>query len=342
MYINSITLPAGYVLENRTRGLAYVIRGVLGQGGFGITYAAADSSGQTLAVKEFFPENGCQRNPDGSVRPMMNDASFQSALNSFYKEAQVLSDLIGLPTVVQIYDYFYANNTAYYVMEYVQGCTLQQYLQSHGVLSPSECAGQFRQLMRDIDCFHRRGIIHRDIAPDNIMCCPDGSFKLVDFGSARSFTKNSLLTVNVKKDFAPIEQFSATGQREYTDVYSLAATMYYCFTGRLIPGAGDREVRDNLVHPSQYARELTSRQEKALLKALAVRGSDRFQSMGEFEAAYFGGASGSKTESGGGGNNTGSGSGGFSESLAMLMKAPLMLGLSLGLMFLAIIFQIAL
>jgi len=341
MTINSITLPVGYVLENRARGLDYVIRGVLGQGGFGITYAAADTSGQTLAIKEFFPENSCQRNPDGSVRPMVNDASFHSSLNSFYKEAQVLSELSGLPTVVQIYDYFYANDTAYYVMEYVQGCTLQQYLQGHGVLSPSECAGQFRQLMRDIDRFHRRGIIHRDIAPDNIMCCPDGSFKLVDFGAARSFTKNSMLTVNVKKDFAPIEQFSATGQREYTDVYSLAATMYYCFTGRLIPSAGDREIRDTLVQPSQYSRALTSRQEKALLKALAVRGSDRYQSMSEFEAAYFGGTSSSKSGSGRNEKNTAS-AGGFTESVAMLMEAPLMLGLSLGLMFLAIIFQIAL
>lgn len=209
-------------------------------------------------------------------------------LKSFYKETNILLTLSRMASVVNIYDCFYANNTAYYVMEYVSGDTLLHFISANGLLNISAWQNQFRQLMQDIAQLHAQGVIHRDISPDNIILTPDGHFKLIDFGSARSFDGNQNLTVNVKRNFAPIEQYSSTGQGAYTDVYALAATIYYCLTGKLVANAVTRISKDTLVSPSSLGAQLLPTQEQALLKALALKPNDRFQTMPEFEAAFFG------------------------------------------------------
>lgn len=344
---NSETLPSGYRLSNQKSGRSYQLNRVLGQGGFGITYAGINLSNRMpVAIKEFFPRTVVNRAANHMVTVAGESASFQTMLNSFFKEAKVLYSLQGLSSVVKIYDYFYANNTAYYVMEYVTGETLQHYIGKHGLLNVVAWSQPYRKLMRDIDQLHKNGVIHRDISPDNIMICSDGSLKLIDFGSARAFENQVRLTVSLKREFAPIEQYGTKGQGAFTDVYSLAATMYYTFTGKLIPHAPERQNSDRLQPPSALGIKLGQKQEKALLKALAVNPDDRFQSMQEFEQAFFdtlsvSPASDSRTE-----RKIPQPSGGFAEELknsaGLLMQEPLLPAISGVLLLVALLMQLVL
>ncbi|MCR5575665.1 MAG: serine/threonine protein kinase [Oscillospiraceae bacterium] len=284
-------LPPGFRLRNEKRGSCWQIVRCIGSGGFGVTYEALELPRQRrVAVKELFPRAIVTRAANGITVDVQGSREvYQKMLNSFYKEASVLSTLRDIPSVVTIYDYFYSNNTAYYVMEYIDGVTLLKYIESHGKLAPSRVRTQFIQLMEDVDRLHRCGIIHRDISPDNIMITGGNRFMLIDFGSARSFENEGPLTVNLKRNFAPLEQYTPTGQGPYTDVYSLAATMYYCFSGGLTPDAFSRRTSDRLVSPIAMGIPISQRQENALLKALSVRREDRYQSMREFKEAFYGG-----------------------------------------------------
>ena len=284
----SDTLPAGFVLKNVQYGRAYRLVRVLGKGGFGITYQAQTiPGGNVVAVKEFYPRGMVVRAGDNTIQVINCNVSMDEMMSSFLKEIKILHGLQNTQSVVKIYDYFYANNTAYYVMEYIAGDDLRAYIKKRGLLQPAQWQNQIRQLMRDINQLHSNGVIHRDISPDNIKLTPENTLKLIDFGSARAFVNTQNLTVSLKEEFAPIEQYGTSGQGAYTDVYTLAATLYYCFTGKLVPQSLKRQVRDDLIPPSALGVKIGGREEKALLKALAVSPKDRFQTMREFEQAYF-------------------------------------------------------
>lgn len=229
------TLPPNYQLVNSENGRSYQILSVLGSGGFGVTYEAVSPEGKRVAIKEFFPIGITARNANYAITVIGDEQTAKERLQSFFKEATVLSSLQGLPSVVEIYEIFYANHTAYYVMEYIDGITMLHYLRKYGLMQPDAWNPRFRQLMEAIEILHNHNVIHRDISPDNIMIRNDGSFKLIDFGSARMFNGQQNLTINLKRNFAPLEQYSESGQGRYTDVYSLAATMYYAYTGKLVP-----------------------------------------------------------------------------------------------------------
>ncbi len=280
-------LPKGYVLNNKDGSYRYQIVGVVGAGGFGITYEGLRNDGKKVAVKELFPNQIVARASDFSVMVNGDKQAFQKTLQSFYKEAKVLAQLKGIPSVVEIYDYFYANNTAYYVMEYINGETMFHHMKKNGVIDAERYANAFRKLMEDLELLHAQGVIHRDISPDNIMITERGLFKLIDFGSARAYVQGQSLTINVKRNFAPIEQYTSGGQGKYTDVYALAATMYYAFTGKLLPNATSRINNEEYTPASYLGAKITEKQELALKKALAVRPQNRFQSMQEFRDAYF-------------------------------------------------------
>ena len=281
-------LPNGYrLLSPRTRQEYQIIR-TLNNGGFGITYeGTATATGMRVAIKELFPAGVVMRNPDYTVADIGQEGVFEKMSSSFLKEANVLASLRDISSVVDIYDYFSANNTAYYVMEYISGSNLLDVIRRQGPLNVQEYQPRFRQLMRDIESFHNRGVIHRDISPDNIMLTSDGRFIMIDFGSARKYNSGQNLTINVKQNFAPIEQYNESGQGTFTDVYALAATMYYCYTGKAISSALSRLRRDDLLSPVMFGAKLNPAQEQALFKALAVRPENRFQTMQEFEDAYF-------------------------------------------------------
>lgn len=188
-------------------------------GGFGITYKAWDSQLlRYVAVKEFFPDGLVYRDTDcRAVHCFREEQTFQSGKQRFRHEAQTLANL-DFPHIVKVYDSFEENNTAYIVMEYISGETLTQYVEKQSSMNSAHLLELFLPLMKDLDALHKRGIVHRDISPDNIMITEDtGTLKLIDFGTAKDLTasseKSKSLSVShtvVRMSYSPIEMFSLT------------------------------------------------------------------------------------------------------------------------------------
>ena len=285
-----LALPVGTILGGR-----YILGRVLGQGGFGITYLAQDyQKKEHVAVKEYFPDTMATRNNSHAVTAYTGtrEDNFTYGKQCFLEEARTLAAFQGNPNIVGIYNYFEENGTAYFVMEYIEGQSLDQYVASQGGRLPWDEALQLLlPIMDALDAVHGRGIIHRDVTPDNICIMADGKVKLLDFGAARYSLgdRSRSLDVVLKHGFAPKEQYSRHGrQGPYTDVYSLAATLYYVLTGRKPPESIDRMEEDDLVLPSSLGVKLPISGEDALIKALAVQPTDRFQSVGAFAQALQG------------------------------------------------------
>lgn len=290
-------LPVGAVLtepEHPSQG-GWQVGAVLGQGGFGATYVGRElSTGRRVAVKEYFPTRCARRRPDGcTVEPLPDmDETYEKGRYSFVKEARVLSRLEGMPSVVQALAYLETNNTAYLVMEYLEGTPLHRMVdpKTQKRIPPEKLLPPLRGLLHDIGLLHEKKVIHRDIAPDNIMWMPDGTLKLLDFGSARSTEGDQSMTLMLKYGFAPMEQYQSHGQGTYTDVYAMAATIYYCLTATVPAQSTERLLGGDeaqLKRPTELGVALTPEEEAALMWGLAVLPKDRPQTMGEFSRALF-------------------------------------------------------
>lgn len=271
----------------------YLVGQALGQGGFGITYIGRDLGlDRIVAIKEFYPIGLSNRNNDvsSSITVTQNeDTAYEAMKKRFLDEARVLAKFGGLGGVVNVMRYFAENNTAYFVMEYLHGTDLRQVVKNRGPLSGEELFPLLRPVMQALEMIHSEGVIHRDISPDNLMLQSDGTLKLLDFGAARQLEGNRSLSVELKHGYAPVEQYSGGGQGPWSDVYALCATIYYCLTGVKPPQSVQRamEAGEELKKPSELGARLTPRQEAALLRGLAVRKSERFQTMKELEDALF-------------------------------------------------------
>lgn len=285
-------LPHGTVLGGR-----FITGRVLGQGGFGITYIAQDhQTGGRAAIKEFFPDTMVSRGAANSAVPFTGQRGddFTYGKAAFLSEAETLAQFNENPNIVHVYSYFEENGTAYFAMEYVEGASFQEYInRSGGRVSWADAERILFPVMDALAAVHARGLIHRDVKPDNIMIASDGStaVKLLDFGSARYSLgeKSRSLDVVLTHGFSPKEQYSRHGrQGPYTDVYALAATFYYAVTGHKPPDSIDRMERDDLVMPTSLGAQLSLQQEDAILRGLAVQPEDRWQSIAEFRAALIG------------------------------------------------------
>ena len=282
-----LALAPGSILNGR-----YIIGRVLGQGGFGITYTARDhQTGEIVAIKEFFPDSMVTRSNHTTVTPYTGERgeNFAYGKDTFLLEAKTMAEFIGCPNIVRVYSYFEENGTGYFVMEYVDGQSFQSYLKAHYGRIPWEDAMRvILPVMDALSLVHEKGIIHRDIAPDNICIAKDGTVKLLDFGAARYSLGNvsQSLDVVLRHGFAPREQYKRRGrQGPYTDVYALGATLYYALTGVRPDDALERQDEDNMPLPSSLGANVTEAQEEVILKAMAVDPEDRYQSMAEFKSA---------------------------------------------------------
>ncbi len=279
-------LRSGSVLNGQ-----YIVGRVLGQGGFGITYIAKDfRTGERVAIKEYLPSEFARRN-GSSVQAFSGDqqTNFAYGKEQFLAEAKTLAAFNGDEHIVRIFCFFEENNTAYFAMEYIDGYALDKVMaQQGGRLSVAETNRYLLPLMESLNKLHAKGIVHRDIAPDNSIITKDGTAKLIDFGAARFSTgeKSKSLDVILKHGFAPMEQYMRRGrQGPYTDVYALAVTYYYAISGKIPPDAVERVEQDTLTLPSALSVQIRKSTEKVLQKALAVSSADRFQSMAHFHAA---------------------------------------------------------
>lgn len=280
-------LKPGTVLENR-----YIIGRALGSGGFGITYLAWDRVlSIKIALKEYFPSEYASRLPEtDEVCAFDGEKSdrFEEWLNNFVDEALRLVKLNHLDGIMHVYDSFITNCTAYIVMEYVEGKTVKELLLENGPFSYEETVDIACNVLYSLEGVHKNGIIHRDIAPDNIVKTKSGKSKLIDFGTAGNMSRGSdeNLSIFLKTGYAPIEQYSADGEQgPWTDIYAMAAVMYHMITGKLPQPAPERAKEDKLLPPSQIGYKIPKKLEHVIMKALSVDAKGRYKSAAEFANA---------------------------------------------------------
>lgn len=274
-------LPAGTSLCER-----YVLGKVIGSGGFGITYLAYDTiDGKKIAVKEYYPKGVAVRSPDGyTIEPItsLHKSDFQKGMDSFINESEILSRLNGNTDVINVYDTFEQNGTAYYAMEYINGITLKEYVRRYGKTSEGQALYAAVKISSAFEHIHKKNIIHRDLSPNNIMIDIDGSVKLVDFGNARPFSyeDDNSMTVKLKPGYAPLEQYQHYGKHgPWTDIYSLGAVMYYMLTAN-----DPRDPMTRFNNDSEFCNALSgiSAQLAAVIKKMtAIKIEDRYTQSAE-------------------------------------------------------------
>ncbi len=236
---------AGFGLPERTllEDGKIQLEGVLGQGGFGITYSARSVAlGIPVAVKEFFPEGSTRRGTQLVPPTTLMGQGFGETKDRFLEEAQLLARFQH-PGVVRVYDAFSENNTAYLVMERLEGETLLSRLTRVGKLPPREVEALALEILDALLAVHLAGLLHRDLKPDNVFLTMDGRAVLIDFGSARGFTSTKTVqhTRLVTPGYAAPEQYASSARfGPYTDLYGLAATLFHSATGQMPPSATDR------------------------------------------------------------------------------------------------------
>lgn len=269
----------------------YMTGRLLGNGGFGITYKAYDTRQKSYcAIKEFVPL-GLVARAEGErqiyVTSTKNEEDFEHGKKRFMEEAKILKELSRLPEVTQIRDYFEENGTVYFVMEYIQGVNLLQLMKVYGGRIPLQQA--LTILCAAGNCLEQvhtsAHIFHRDISPDNIMVTGDGQVKLIDFGNAKYLIgkKSQTLSAVLKRGYAPPEQYSSAGKQGcYTDVYALAATLYYILTGVKIPEPAERYSGTEYVSLSKTDTRIPISVSEAVDRALVLNTRLRTQTVGEF------------------------------------------------------------
>ena len=282
-------LPPGTVLMDR-----YLIGRALGEGGFGITYIGRDLRLEVkVAIKEYFPSDRAARDAASSmdVHSCMsrNNSGYEQGLSRFLCEARTMARMEKQPQIVMVRDYFEANNTAYIVMEYVEGTNFIDLAARRGGRIPaSELFPLIEPLFTALSAMHKAGLIHRDISPDNLML-EQGSVRLLDFGCARESSQgtDSTMAVALKQGYAPIEQYQCMGQGPWTDVYALSATIYFCLTGRVPPKSLDRLLSDELAAPRALGVDITLEQQRALLRGMEINPEKRCQTVDELYSGLY-------------------------------------------------------
>ncbi len=259
----SFALKPGTILDGK-----YLVGEMLGQGGFGITYIGFDLLlEQKIAIKEYFPMSTGMVSREGRSTVVWSDAVMQKSgvekgFDSFLKEARKMAKLRSIPSVVGVNSVFIQNETAYIVMDFIEGETLLKKLQREGPMDYGTCISLMTPIMQALAEVHKHGIIHRDISPDNIMVQSDGKLILLDLGAAKDLdiqgkdgnVQSSQMVA--KHGFSPVEQYGQAGKiGPWTDVYAMAATIYYCCTGVLPPSATDRMIEDTLTCRPRLTKE---------------------------------------------------------------------------------------
>ena len=285
---SDVALPPG------TRLSEFEIVDLVGQGGFGIVYLADDHSLQRrVAVKEYMPSSLATRGRDASVivRSERHEDTFQVGLRSFVNEARLLAQF-DHPALLKVYRFWEANGTAYMAMPYYAGRTLKQYLKDHEGPPPDEAWIRkiLSPVMDALELMHHENCFHRDVAPDNIMLLRDDRPVLLDFGAARRVISDmtQALTVILKPGYAPIEQYAempGIKQGPWTDIYALAAVVYFTITGRTPPPAVGRMMQDSYEPlASLAAGRYSARFLEGIDTCLRVKGDERPQTIAEMRA----------------------------------------------------------
>lgn len=280
-------LPAGTILRGK-----YVLGLPLGQGGFGITYIGWEvAAGRKVAIKEYFPSGQVGRSQEKGKTQLIwystEEARYArgDGLDAFLREARKMYKVSRIPQVVNVLEVFEENATAYIVMDFIQGENLKDRVKRTGPMSWKEAKEIFLPVAEAMAKVHREGLIHRDISPDNLIIQPDGTVRILDLGAAKDLsisTGASSMQV-AKSGFSPLEQYTQQGgSGTWTDVYALAATMYYAITGKLPPSAVDRLAEDTLQWEDPHLAALPENVAVAMQMAMVLNRNNRTQTMEDF------------------------------------------------------------
>lgn len=283
-------LAPGEILNHK-----YIVGTAIDSGGFGIIYRAWDAQmEQVVAIKEYFPNGVVSRVPgqnDVIVYSGKNREVFRKGVDRFLVEARNMAEF-SQPDIVALYDYFEENNTAYIVMEYLDGVSFKEYLKERGGRIPSgEVVDITLHVLAALEEIHSHHIIHRDISPDNIFLCSNHRVKVIDFGAARfsSGEESSNFSTIVKPGYAPAEQYrTKSRQGPFTDLYALGACMYQAATGEKPQESLARAMHDDLRPPKELNPEVPEYLSDIIMKAMAMDEDERFQSSEEFMKALKG------------------------------------------------------
>lgn len=292
-YKNDQQLP----LHTSLKQGEYLIGRKLGKGGFGITYIGLETTlFQTVAIKEYFPRGIVQRDEKDHHKVCLIDEKYQQdydkGLQSFLREGRILARFSNLTAVASVKQFFHENNTAYLVMEYVDGISVREYVQRYGVLEPKQALRMIRQVVMDLQTIHSGQVLHRDVSADNLIITRNGRLKLIDFGSTRQGFSQDYYTTTIlcKQGYSAIEQYS-TGKNQgpWTDIYGLCASIYYMLTGKVPDSAPDR-IQHDRVEPLENMADLALKpeQKRAIDKGIAVNVDNRFKTMAELYVALYG------------------------------------------------------
>ena len=285
-------LKSGYELHNGAS--RYVIESVLGKGGFGITYKAystsADDFKSYYAIKEFFVEDWCERNEHtghiASTNPTRD--KFENGKRDFFSEAKRLSQ-VSHSNIVKVYDVFEENNTVYYVMEYLEGESLDAYLKANGALAETQALALMKPIFDAVEVLHANNMTHLDIKPANIMLKKteggDSVAVLIDFGLAKHYDTEGNPTTTLRQSgysdgYSPIEQYSGISTfSPQSDVYALAATLFHCLTGHR-PTKSTELTEQEL--EEQLSANVSGNVKEAIVKAMRMGKNARTQSVAMF------------------------------------------------------------
>ena len=281
-------LKPGTILDER-----YRIEEVIGEGGFGITYSGVClHQEEKVAIKEFFWRDYVRRDCSvtNEVALFQEDGreDYEHQKKRFLKEARIIRDFSREPGIVHIRDYFEENQTAYIVMDFLEGQTLKKYVGQNGPMDPGEAFLLMLPFMETLKKIHSYGIIHRDISPDNLILGTDQTLTLIDFGAARdfSFLSEKTRSIVLKGGYAPCEQYDRHGRLgPWTDIYALCGVLYFCITKNPPEDAFQRMLHDELKTPGALGISIDPALEKILMKGLSLEISSRYQNMDAFMGA---------------------------------------------------------
>lgn len=283
------TMQPGTTLQ----GGKYRIKKVLGQGGFGITYLAVQEMlDRQVAIKEFFFKEYCGRDEQTchvTLGTQSNKETVERFLQKFIKEARTISKLHH-PGIIEIHDIFMENNTAYYVMEYIEGESLGDIVKSRGALPEKEALRYIRETADALDYIHSRNINHLDIKPNNLMLrSRDSKIVVIDFGVSKQYDENTnesttTTPVGISHGYSPVEQYKKNGVSSFSpqsDIYSLGATLYKLLTG-VTPPEAIEVAQMNGILPMDAS--ISANTKNAITKALQFRKENRPQTVSDFLA----------------------------------------------------------
>lgn len=282
--LETMCLPQGYQLINR-----YIVGKVIGIGGFGVTYIAWDNVlEKRVAIKEYLPGEFSTR-LEGQTRVTVFSGEkaeqYKAGRVRFFEEAKMLMKFKSADGIVQFFNCFEENGTVYIVMEYLEGETVKERLKREKTISVVEALNIMMPIVDAIEKIHKENIIHRDISPDNIILTKDGKVKLIDFGASKfaTTTYSKSLSVLIKPGFVAEEQYSGRNLGPWSDVYSIAATLYNMVTGIVPKDSMERAIKDDLKSPAKLGVNIPKNIDIAIMNALNREYTDRTQDCAAFK-----------------------------------------------------------